>query len=172
MKARISILEALYEVVKAYAEEFDISKIDSFLRPGFDQLRYSLSDFYANALRRFNRSEHEEEFSKIEEELEKIFPSTIPEIGNAIVGYKIVMVKYDERKIDINGETITVIHRDVPGLAKLYIPSDAKRLQSFNNKCRCDRAIVTDIRAKIDNKVFQVKTGYSLVIGEIFFLQY
>lgn len=104
--------------------------------------------------------------------LENAFPSIVPEFGIAFYGYKLVKIRYsttyfhyEDNSYGDAFETIEIRHKpfDIEGMgiAKLYIPKDAKRLSTISGKCRCDYAIVEKIMSVIDGKPCEFQFGES-----------
>lgn len=128
-----------------------------------------LSELYYDMISELDRDENEEGFQEIESKLEKLFPSELPKFGEIAIGYKVVVIKSDPLYTIPKNEGEGIIYSmNLPGIAKLIIPEDAMRLQSFNRKCRCDHAIVDDIRVRIDGKIMHAKRGFSPIYNRTF----
>lgn len=76
-------------------------------------------------------------------------------INGEFVGYKILSEDADKNYFDLS---LDLGNR--ARIAKLRIPADAKRVIFKDSKCRCDRAIVIDIKDRYGNAV---DVGYSPV---------
>lgn len=103
--------------------------------------------------------------------LESSFPSIVPEIGIGFFGYKLVTVVIETNSFyieDLDGvieaKSTTM---EVPGMAKLYIPTNAKRLSTMTGKCRSDSAEVVNIQTVYDNKIYEVMSGRSPIYNEM-----